>query len=208
MARTIKPLLANQASGQVGKAVIHSTWKGRSYAKKYSQPTTSLLARVQGARAVLTFLSQRWPALSASDKLTWQSEASARQISPFDLYCGLNLRRFAADSGLTNIHDPLELVTGPTATPGTWKIFGRIIEVGCTTGPVCNTAGAYLHRSTVPGFTPGPDNCVQAFLPKRFTTVKVNDRPGQPGTYYYRTRSSGTDGKLYTNPYQLTAILT
>lgn len=87
------PLFSLTASGQIGKALVYSTWKGRAYVREYvvgANPNT-LEQRVR--RAMMGFLSKWWAELDSTEQTSWEAGASAKSISPFNEQISFNMDR-------------------------------------------------------------------------------------------------------------------
>lgn len=93
MALVNGPLFSLDASGQIGKALVYSKWKGRNYVREYvvgANPNTiGQLTR----RAMFGLLSRWWGDMDTTEQDSWIPGASAKEISPFNEQVGINMDR-------------------------------------------------------------------------------------------------------------------
>lgn len=117
------PLFSLTASGQIAKALVYSTWKGRAYVREYvvgSNPNT-LEQRVR--RAMMGFLSKFWADLDQTEKDSWITTASGKNISAFNEMVSANMDR------QTN-----ELTPTANEVPAGGALTGTINTVAATGG--------------------------------------------------------------------------
>lgn len=117
------PLFSLTASGQIAKALVYSTWKGRAYVREYvvgANPNT-LAQRVR--RVMLGALSKIWADLDTTEQDSWVTSASAKNISPFNEFISANMDR------QTN-----ELAPTGNETPAGGALTGTINTVAATGG--------------------------------------------------------------------------
>lgn len=123
------PLFSLTASGQIGKALVYSTWKGRAYVREYvigANPNT-LEQRVR--RAMMSFLSKWWAGLDSTEKSSWDSGASAKSISPFNEMVSVNMDRQTNNQGPTG-----------NSTPAGGSLTGTIAAGPVLTSPIAGQA--------------------------------------------------------------------
>lgn len=121
MATTKAPLFGLDASGSLGKAIVFSKWKGRTYVRRHSIPSNPKSGLQVGMRSVLKFTTQDYKNLSAADKTDWTALATADNITPLNAQVRDSQQRARINDGwrenttdalLTTIDPP----TGLTAT--------------------------------------------------------------------------------------------
>lgn len=91
------PGFSFDASGSIGGTLVYSKWKGRNYVRTLVTPSNPRSTGQTAQRAMLAFLSQTWAALTTGQQATWNEEADALTISPFNAYVRSNLRRWSID---------------------------------------------------------------------------------------------------------------
>ena len=103
MVKVRGPMFSLGASGTLGDAVTFSINKGRPYVRERVMPSQPQTGAQVGRRAMLSFLSPAWDALSDADKATWQTLADEMITAPFNAYMKTNLERW--HNFLTPSHD-------------------------------------------------------------------------------------------------------
>lgn len=105
MARVTGPLFSMSASGQLGKAIVFTEWKGRPVVRAYAIPANPRSQAQRYTRSMMTFLSKAWTNLSAAEQAGWDAGAASLSISPFNEYVRVNM-------------DYWKQQNGPIVTPG------------------------------------------------------------------------------------------
>lgn len=91
MARVKGPLFSMSASGQLGGAIVYSSWKGRPVVRELVIPANPNTAPQEATRAMMRFLSQSWGFLSGAQHLAWAARAASQAISPFNAFVQFNM---------------------------------------------------------------------------------------------------------------------
>lgn len=91
MVKLTGPLHAVNAAGSFAGSLIAQTWKGRTYMRKLTKPKQPRTAGQQAHRAIITFLSQLWAAISTDDKAAWAAAAATLNIPEYNAYMAYNL---------------------------------------------------------------------------------------------------------------------
>ena len=84
MARVTGPLFSMDASGTVGKAIVFSKWKGRSYVRRHAVPSNPRSGLQVGIRTVFGFVAAAWATLTDLLVSDWT------EIGAADSTTGLN----------------------------------------------------------------------------------------------------------------------
>lgn len=92
MAVVSAPLMSLGASGQVGGAIVFSSWKGRPVVRQLVTPANPNSPKQMARRAMQRFLSQRWTPLGSTPQATWNDLAKATNVAPVNAYTGYNQR--------------------------------------------------------------------------------------------------------------------
>jgi len=123
MALVNGPLFSLDASGQIGKALVYSKWKGRNYCREYVQGANPNTLSQRVRRAMMGFLSKWWAGLDQTQKDSWVTAASAKEISPFNEMVSANLDRQTD-----------ELAPTGNQTPAGGALTGTLDTVAATGG--------------------------------------------------------------------------
>lgn len=103
MALVTSPLFSFDASGEVGKSIVYSKWKGRDYVRKYVVPKNPSVLAQQFQRQYFAALVDAWHALLLIDPGTyvnaWDSLGASESISGFNAFMKFNLNRLAEGLG-------------------------------------------------------------------------------------------------------------
>lgn len=129
------PLFSLTASGQIAKALVYSTWKGRAYVREYvvgANPNT-LAQRVR--RTWLGFISKMWANLDSTQQDSWVTSAASNNVSPFNQFVGTNMDRQTNELGPTGNETP-----AGGALTGTINTVAPTGGVGKITVTLTNTA--------------------------------------------------------------------
>lgn len=136
------PLFSLTASGQLAKALVYSTWKGRAYVREYvvgANPNT-LAQRVR--RVMMGFISKMWADLDPTEQASWVTTAAGKNISPFNEFVSANMDRQTNELAPTGNEVPAGgALTGTVAAPTVTGGVGKIDVV--FTNTVNNVAGEY-----------------------------------------------------------------
>lgn len=100
MAKVTAPLLSFAASGQLGKSIVFSIWKGIATARQFVVPSNPNTADQQAQRTLMTDTVNAWrrPALTAALRAAWDALASSKALpmSGFNIFTS-NLVKLAAE---------------------------------------------------------------------------------------------------------------
>lgn len=127
MSKTTAPLLSFEARGQIGQSQVYSSWKGRSYARRYVVPANPQSAEQTKTRSLFTWLQAVYKVLPSTVKAGWDAYANTLRVTGANAWIKGNLSHMrgmvdlsallmspAANSGLP--------VATMTATPGSTSI--------------------------------------------------------------------------------------
>lgn len=117
MAKVNAPLLSLDASGQVGKSMVFSKWKGINYVRRYIVPANPETDDQVAVRDLVRDASQAWATgatvgaviIDAAYKLAYDTAASGQALSGFNLF----IRDCVALNGGKTYDGSLELPTEP-----------------------------------------------------------------------------------------------
>lgn len=192
MAKTKGTALSVEAAGKLAGALCYSTWRGRPYIKLKRDAKQPRAPLQLGSRAVMAFLTAQWASFSASIKASWQPEAEARNIPPYNFYLSYNLAQFQQGHGISYWYPPPRSATPDQISNWSATPSIRHAKIWFTRPGTGNSWCEILCRSTTSGFTPGHATCV-SLLPYTWSMTWI-DGPIPAGTYYYRIGVVPDDG--------------
>lgn len=210
MARVSGPLMSVGASGTFAKTLTYATWKGRAYVRQRVIPANPKTALQTGIRAMFAYVAALWQSLGAPAKATWDAEATAKGISPFNAYASKNMtdwqQSLAPIQQATDARDTgaaLELNCLPTGEAGYASL-----AIASTAGAGANAIGVIVCRSATE-ITEMTWDKVIAVLPfSPGTGLDFTDSPLAAGTYHYAVFGFSVDGKLGPLESDTTAVVT
>lgn len=187
MAGVRAPLFGLDASGSIGDAITFSKWKGRAYVRIKATPSNPSSPGQVATRAMMTFQTQAWAALSAAQKAAWETLAAAENYSPFNAYVSYNMARW------TQLQYPKKT---PVIAAGVASVLGALtLTAGVrqfSLSQVITTAnqgwGLAVAVSATTGFTPAKTDIVLV-AQQTATPITGVVTPMTPGTWFVRTKS-------------------
>lgn len=102
MPKTVAPLLSFDARGQIGNAIVYSSWKGRQYARRYVIPANPNSSAQQDTRNTFKWLNNVWRAMPANILGGWQAYATSSRFTDRNGFIKQNLAALLGDADLTN----------------------------------------------------------------------------------------------------------
>lgn len=142
MALVNGPLFSLDASGQVGKALVYTTWKGRKVVREYVTPANPRSLGQRWQRGLMGVMSTWWAALSSTNKDSWIATAAAKNISPFNEFLSYNLIRAESNTAPTG-----QLAATPVAPTGaltSWTATGGLGKITISITPTTTMAASDL----------------------------------------------------------------
>lgn len=194
------------ASGNVGRTITFSHWKGRNILRKRVIPANPKSGAQVGMRAGLRVSAQKYISLTAAQKLNWKSRAKTAKITPANAMQQFNQPRIRRNQGPltdpTNAAGAVEAApTGVTATAAP-----KSVNLVWVDSAGANDWCTFIYMSTTTGFTPDVTNLVRIVLKgvQLFTVPKLIT--GTP--YYFVLGGCEIGGTLGTRAVQVTATPT
>ncbi len=213
MARVNGPLFSLDASGQLGRAVVYTKWKGRNVVREYVIPANPRSLAQHWQRGQLGLLSKWWAAMSGANKTSWDSLAAASNISSFNAFVGYGLAKMV-DGVRPQVAYPYVTEVAPTGALNAITAAGG---VGSITGTVTITTTLAATDQILIGaslVSAADSELIHHTLASRLNntttpwTYELQNLP--PGAYYISaTLISGTGGAdtpivPAANPYTVT----
>ena len=127
MAKPTAPLLSFGASGQIAKAAVYSSWKGKQYVRRHVVPANPNTASQQLSRGVFSWLNAVWKLLPNDVILPWTAYAKGKTLTNRNafqkfnnatLQANLDLSVFAFSPGALGGFSP----TLTSITPGAGEL--------------------------------------------------------------------------------------
>lgn len=103
MAKLIGPLLSFGARGQIGKAMVTSTWRGVDYARQYVIPANPRTTAQTAVRNLFAYLREMWKLAPSEVVATWNAFASGRPFTGMNKWVGENVRVLNGETDLINL---------------------------------------------------------------------------------------------------------
>lgn len=200
MVKISGPVMSLDASGQLGKALVFSKWKGRNYVRQLVTPANPKSGGQVGVRSMFKFLSQIWNGLTAGNKATWESRADDLVASPFNAFMSYNQKRWRDFDTPTNEDPATETGTIPTGPTGVATPSVRTMTLAITDGVNPPDFGYAIFRSLTGTFTLAWDNCIAVVPWDSGGVTEYIDGPLEPDQYFYNaigfldTGLEGADG--------------
>jgi hypothetical protein len=96
-------LLSFNASGQIGKTLVFSRWKGRPYARQLVTPANPRSTAQTETRSVFTFLSNVWKVAPAELLAPWNAFAKGKPLTGRNAFMGQNVTVLRPGTDLTGL---------------------------------------------------------------------------------------------------------
>lgn len=206
MALVSGPAMSLDASGSLGGAIVFSKWKGRNYVRQLVKPLNPKSAKQTGVRAMLKFLTQRWPYIG--DTTSWDAPAEASQISAINAYTRENLNRWQLFQAPTQVYPATEASTGLTVSNHTYTGGAGFATLSLTPSGSTSIWGFAIFRDTDTITAPNWNNCIAIIPANGASAVSYTDAPLAADTYHYRAAVINVDGKMGTVLADDTAVVT
>ena len=197
MVKVRGPLISIDASGTLGDAITYSKWKGRSYVRRRVIPANPQTGAQTGRRAMFSFLTKQWDALSSGDQATWQDLADDLVVSPFHAFLSFNVEHWHNFMAPTQALPATRAGTpgGVTAGPlGSWR--ENRIAIGMLLSAVNDNWAIAIYASPTALFDTSVANCIMV---QQLTTTAMHEwlwTPPTRATWWVDGRLITTDGLL------------
>jgi len=127
MAKVTAPLLSFGATGQIAKAQVYSTWKGRPYVRRHVVPSNPQTSEQSLTRNAFTFLQQVYKFAPSEVTDAWEAFIAGRVMTGRNAFTKSNLPNLRPETDLDlMVISPGALGGMPpatfTATPGADQI--------------------------------------------------------------------------------------
>jgi hypothetical protein len=112
MAKTTAPLMGFGAGGQLGKSVVHSSWRGVTYTRRYVTPANPQTSGQTTTRGAFAWLTQLWKLMTADGQAPWTAFARGRPLTNRNALIQQNL------PGIRSASDLAAFMSSPGANGG------------------------------------------------------------------------------------------
>jgi hypothetical protein len=188
MAKTTAPMLSFGARGQIGKAMVASSWRGVKYMRQHVIPANPRTTAQQTVRTTFALLREMWKLAPTLVKAPWDAFAKGRPFTGMNKFVGENVRvlngeltmdNFIGSPGAGGGLPPDDVVL---ATPGAGDITATFTVPAAPDGWALAAAVAFAFKDQDPSaffegvFTAAEDVAGPAYV------VALND-VGPAGDY-------------------------
>lgn len=132
MAKLTGPLLSFGGSGQIGKTMVVSKWRGIPYARQHVIPANPKTAAQQAVRTLFAFLREVWKMAPSQNIAAWDAFAQGRPFTGMNKEVGENVRVLNGEANLTNYIFSPGAKGGPAALAMTAVTGGAAGEIDWT----------------------------------------------------------------------------
>jgi len=162
MAKTTAPLLSFGAAGQIGKTQVYATWKGRSYARRYTTPANPRSSEQTLTRDTFAWLQAVYKLLPGGATAPWELFAKGKVLTARNAFTKFNLAALREETDLA-------FMTGsPGALGGPPPVSASAV------------GGSGTLQVTVVDPATTPVDWTQTFL----SSLAIRDQDPQSGTLY------------------------
>jgi len=112
MAKITAPLLSFDARGQIGKTQVYGSWRGRSYARRYTTPANPQTAEQDLTRNTFRWLQAVYKTSPATFIAPWAQYIKGKPLTERNAWTKFNLPGLREETDLAN------LVMSPGANAG------------------------------------------------------------------------------------------
>lgn len=102
MSKTVAPLLSFDARGQIAKTQVYSSWKGRSYVRRYVVPSNPNSVDQQETRNTFKWLQNVFKYMPAGALDAWDAYATNSRFTAANGFIKVNLANLIGEADLTN----------------------------------------------------------------------------------------------------------
>ena len=208
MVKVSGPMFSLGASGSIGKTLTYAIWKGRAYVRQLVIPTNPRSAGQTGMRSMFKFLSKQWKNLDAGEKTSYDADAAAREISPFNSFMKLNMDRWKNYMPPSKDFAAAEASTPLTVTTMTLAGGEAYVNIELTPSAATDIWGFEIYREDAAITDPNNSNTVAVIQADGANLVEYNDTGLDAGTYHYRAAVINDDGVRGTVIADDTAVVT
>lgn len=144
MAGITAPLLSFDASGQIAKSMVYSTWKGVKYARQYVIPSNPKSTAQMQTRNCFKWVHDAYKYLDANAAEAWIAYAKGKPLTGANAFSSKNVTALrTATDNLLMIATPAVLGGPPPATNTSAGGTAKVTVVG--TAPVLPTGWSVVH---------------------------------------------------------------
>lgn len=139
MAKPTGPLLAFDARGSIAKTQVYSSWRGRSYVRRYTIPANPNTSGQQDTRQVFAWLQQVWKRSPTGFQAPWTLFTQGRPLTNRNAFGQSNIAGLRTATTLANfVFSPGAkgglALTSITPTPGAGQISVAFVAPTPPTG--------------------------------------------------------------------------
>lgn len=102
MSKTTAPLLSFDASGQIGKTMVASSWKGIRYMRRYVKPANPNTTAQQTVRSTFALIREMYKLAPSILREPWDAFARGRPFTGMNKFVGENVRVLNGDANMND----------------------------------------------------------------------------------------------------------
>jgi hypothetical protein len=194
MASTKAPLFGLDASGTLGKSIVFSKWRGRTYVRRHTIPKNPKSGLQIGMRACLKFLTQAWAGFGATVQDDWATLAAPDNITYLNAAVRDGQARSRMNLGMRRSPDDAAGTTPSAPTIDSVTAQPKSLVIAWTAGANAPQLAWRIHRSLTGTFTRDISNLVAVVAA---ADASYTDTGLTTGTeYFYEITGQNNDGEL------------
>ena len=140
------------------------------------------------------FLSQEWSGLAGADQDSYDADATAREISPFNSFMKMNMDRWKNYLPPSHNFTPAEASTPLTVSAMVLTGGEAYANIDLTPSAATDIWGFEIYREDAAITDPNNSNTVAVIPANGAAAVEYNDTGLTAGTYHYRAAVINDDG--------------
>jgi len=103
MAKTTAPLFGFDAAGSLGKSIVFSRWRGRSYVRRHQVPANPQSSEQTVTRSLFSWLNGVYKIAPSQVLDVWQAAAQGKALTDRNAWIKANLPFLRSETDLNNI---------------------------------------------------------------------------------------------------------
>jgi len=189
LAKVRGPLFSLEASGEFGKALVFSVWKGIQYVRKYVVPENPRTALQTAQRQKFATAVANWHALNSIRQLAWKAAASTLKMTGFNYFVQQALKQNSSNPDIPGGDNT------PPDPPTNLHAVGMSggVKLSWDPSPSEDTWGYAVFGSKTSGFEPSNETLIGEATDTAFV-----DYIPDGSTHYYRVKAIDKNGNYST----------
>jgi len=190
MAKLRGPLLSFRARGQIGKALVVSSWRGINYARQYVEPAYTNTLEQQETRAIFSWLNAQFARMGSIQLLPWTLATIGRPRTARNQLIATNLALLKAGGDMENYLASPGARGGPAPDSFTAVSGGASGEIDAEIVPPLPPTGWLVASASFCAFLNGEPR-------EPYQGQPVEASVASPGPYEYTFTGLNPGGEYY-----------